>query len=294
MPVRPFQRHDRDQLTRLVNRHADAVLPGIAVPVNAVLSQLEREPREVIVDPWVVERRTLLGVAREAVLAAAHLLRYSGGGAVSASYRDAAEIRWLVFDPREPALADELMAACLTTMQEWGAARRYADGSLPALATYGVPDCWPHVRALYERSGFVSEGRVETILTARIDQLPGPSPAPAPGLGIRRSVGDCGTRFSAVREEDEEVGMIEVEIDPTGSGSRFQPGAWSDIGNLHVRPADRERGIGTWLLATAGAWLALGGVARIVAYAESEEPSFLERRGFARVTRTERGWAHRG
>jgi hypothetical protein len=43
--VRPFRRADRDQLTQLVNAHAEAVVPGMSVSVNTVLSSLERQPR---------------------------------------------------------------------------------------------------------------------------------------------------------------------------------------------------------------------------------------------------------
>jgi hypothetical protein len=46
--VRPFRRSDRAQLTDLVNAHAEAVVPGMSVSVNAVLSQLERDPGEFI------------------------------------------------------------------------------------------------------------------------------------------------------------------------------------------------------------------------------------------------------
>ena len=42
--IRAFERRDREQLTELVNAHVDAVVPGRSVSVNAVLSQLEREP----------------------------------------------------------------------------------------------------------------------------------------------------------------------------------------------------------------------------------------------------------
>ena len=52
--VRSFERHDRDQLIELVNLHIAAVIPGVAVSVNTVPSQLEREPLETIVDPWGV------------------------------------------------------------------------------------------------------------------------------------------------------------------------------------------------------------------------------------------------
>ena len=80
--VRPFRRSDRDQLTALVNAHAAAVVPGVSASVNAVLAQLEREPGEFIVDPWVSERLTLVAEQRQRVVAAAHMLRedaYNGG-----------------------------------------------------------------------------------------------------------------------------------------------------------------------------------------------------------------------
>ena len=72
--VRPFRRGDRDQLTRLVNAHAEAVVPGMSVSVNTVLGSLERQPGEFIVDPWVSERVTLVAEQRGRVAAAAHLL----------------------------------------------------------------------------------------------------------------------------------------------------------------------------------------------------------------------------
>lgn len=77
--VRPFRRSDRDQVTYLVNAHAAAVVPGISVSVNTVMSQLEREPAEFIVDAWVSERATLVAEQRGRVVAAAHLLRYAAG-----------------------------------------------------------------------------------------------------------------------------------------------------------------------------------------------------------------------
>ena len=99
--VRPFRRAHRDQLTALVNAHAQAVVPSVVVSVNTVLSQLEAEPGEFIVDPWVDRRATLVAEQRGRV-AAAHLLRYRGGGAGGESYRDVGEIRWLLCWPPAP------------------------------------------------------------------------------------------------------------------------------------------------------------------------------------------------
>jgi ribosomal protein S18 acetylase RimI-like enzyme len=90
--VRPFRRADREQLTALVNAHIQAVVPGVTVSVNTVLSQLERDPGEFIVDPWVAERATLVAEQRRRVVAAAHLQRYGAGEEVGEAYRGSAEV----------------------------------------------------------------------------------------------------------------------------------------------------------------------------------------------------------
>jgi hypothetical protein len=74
--IRPFRRADRDQVTALVNGHAAAVVPGVAASVNTVLAQFEREPDEVIVDPWVLERRALVAEQDGGIAAAALVVRY--------------------------------------------------------------------------------------------------------------------------------------------------------------------------------------------------------------------------
>jgi len=100
--VRPFRRADREQVTRLVNAHIAAVVPGISVSVNTVLAQFEREPGEFIVDPWVIERTALVAEQRQAVAAAAYLLRYGKQSRVDEHFRDVGEIRWLLFWPDRP------------------------------------------------------------------------------------------------------------------------------------------------------------------------------------------------
>ena len=246
--IRPFQRGDREQLTKLVNAHIAAVMPGVSVSVNTVMSQLEREPAEPIVDPWVTQRLTLVASEMDAIVGGAHLLRYRSDESVGVSYRGAGEIRWLVARTEATSASDALITACVEVMDGWQVPRQYADGSLPSLATYGVPTCWPHIRDLYARAAFVCEGRVEIILVAFVDELPRPTRPPMPGVVLGRSVGDCGTRFSAVLAEDV-VGMIEVETDITDGGTRSRLAGWSDIGNLHINERYRRQGIGTWLLA---------------------------------------------
>jgi GNAT superfamily N-acetyltransferase len=297
--IRPFARGDREQVTALVNAHIGAVVPGVSVSVHALLSQLEQEPGEFIVDRWVRERVTLVAEQRGRVVAAAHLLRYADDEDTGADYRDAGEIRWLVCWPNAPywpdatEAGDALAVACHAQFQRWGVRRRYADGTLPAPGVYGVPDPWPHIRAIYERIGFRHDGRTEVVFVARVEGLRRPE-APLAGLTTRRTVGINGTRISAVLDAVD-VGYIEVDANLDAGPRMSRLGAWADVGNLWVEPTYRRRSIGSWLVGHAAAWLELGGTARLLDYADAEEEayaSFLTAVGFTVLTRTDRRFVH--
>jgi ribosomal protein S18 acetylase RimI-like enzyme len=299
--VRPFRRADREQLTALVNAHIQAVVPGVSVSVNTVMSQLERDPGEFIVDPWVAERHTLVAEQRGRVVAAAHLLRYGSDEAVGEGYRGTAEINWLLYWPRamhwldSEEAAGALADACLERLRSWGGTHWHADGALPAPGVYGVPEQWPHIRALYERAGFVHDGHVEIVLLARVDELPRPAAPPLEGLALRRSVGESGTRLSAHLGQ-KVVGFIEVETNLAEGGRLAHLGGWADVGNLHVDEAYRRRGVATWLFGQAADWLRLARADRLLDYAWPKEQdllALLARLGFRELTRTARGWHHR-
>jgi GNAT superfamily N-acetyltransferase len=307
--VRPFRRADRDQLTRLVNAHAEAVVPGMSVSVNTVLSSLERQPGEFIVDPWVSERVTLVAEQRNRVAAAAHLLRYYADDRAGESARDTGEIRWLLYWPLAPAgnpfwpdvtgSAETLIAACADIFGRWGVTRQHADGELPVPGVYGIPEQWPHVAALYRRAGFTHTGHTEVVYLAQVKDLPSADAPPLDGLAVRRSVGINGCRFSAVLGE-EVIGYIETEV--LDEGERMsRHGGWADVGNLHVASPYHRRGVGSWLLGQAADWLRLAGVSRLLNYAwlEGTDPgglnyddyrAFLPAVGFRELTRTARGW----
>ncbi|MDQ6675090.1 MAG: GNAT family N-acetyltransferase [Chloroflexota bacterium] len=298
--VRPFRRGDREQLTHLVNVHAAAVIPGVSASVNTVMSQLEREPGEFIVDPWVVERATLVAEQRGRVVGAAHLLRYAADEHVGEAYRDSAEIRWFLFWPEAPYwpdsthATDALITACVSQLDRWGVSYQGADGALPVPGVYGVPEQWPHVRAAYEQAGFVHEGRIEVVYMASVDEIPRPPRAPIQGLTLARSVGINGTRFSATLGADL-VGYIEVES-LEDSGRLPRHGGWADIGNLHVAESHRRQGVGAWLVGQAAEWLQLARLERVLDYAWPEQPeyeAFLRQVGFRELTRTKRGWRRR-
>src|SRR5712692_7645567 len=101
--VRSFRRSDRDQLTALVNAHAEAVVPGMSASVSAVLAALERRSGESIEDPWVCERATIVAEQRGRIAAAAHLLRYYADERAGQAARDVGEIAWFLFWPHSPA-----------------------------------------------------------------------------------------------------------------------------------------------------------------------------------------------
>jgi ribosomal protein S18 acetylase RimI-like enzyme len=299
--IRPFRRSDRDQLTDLVNAHIEAVLPGVSVSPNAVLSQLEREPDEIIVDPWVATRHTLVAIRRDRLVAAVHLRTFADEERVAPDYRAAGEFLWLLFWPGQhaeevaemTAAADSLAAAGVAALRRAGVARIHGDGSLPAPATYGVPDVWPHVAGALERAGFRPGQWIEAVLVANVEDLPSGGDAPVPGLELHTALGGRGTRLTAVLD-GAAVGRHEVQTDLTEGGTLSRLDGWADIWELHVDADHRRRGIGTWLVGHAADRLRLARADRVLAYTGPDEDDgelpFLRAMGFRELTRTRRGW----
>jgi len=306
--VRPFRRNDRDQLTDLVNAHAGAVVPGMGTSVAALLASLERQPGEAATDPWVAGRATFVADQRDRIVGAAHLLRYFADDRAGQAYRGLGEISWLVFWPEAPPgnpywadateAAEALITECLRQLDRWGVTSQGADGALPVFGVYGVPQQWPHIRALFQRAGFRHTGQIEIVYLARVGDLPRPA-APLDGLAAARSVGMNGTRISAVLGE-EVIGYIEVKTREEGE-RLSRNGGWADVGNLTVAERYRRRGIATWLLGQAADWLSLAQVHRLLGYAYLSGTdaagrdyagyrAFLRGAGFRELTQTARGW----
>ncbi|WP_030666978.1 GNAT family N-acetyltransferase [Streptomyces rimosus] len=299
LTVRPFRRDDRDQLTELVNQHVAAVVPGVSVSVNTVLSTLERQADEFITDPWVSERVTLVAEQRRCVVAAAHLLRYRADAEVGEDYRDTGEIDWFVcrppasFWPDSDEAAHLLMSACLAQLARWNVRSRYASGALPAPVVHGLPRNWPHIRAVYERAGFRHVGDTEVILLARTADLS--VPEPRPGVTAERTLGECGTRFTAYAD-GHAVGFVEVDTALARPERHTRSAGLADIGNLHTGPAHCGTGLERWLLTQAADWLRLCGVDRVVAYEPATDRTAIDQLtsvGFRELTRTDRRWQHR-
>lgn len=289
--IRPFERRDRDQLTALVNLHVAAVIPGITLSVNAVLSQLEREPQETIVDPWVAERRCLVVERQDGIAAAALLHRFRADQDVGESYRDTGEIRWLVCRPDAVDEGARLLESVFVRMNEWGVRCVGADCTLPVFACYGIPDVLPHLRGLLVDAGFDEPTRKELVLVATSDVLAGPV---AVGLEVARTLGVLGTRFTLTQDRAE-LGFIEVCEPPADMARSSVATRWADIGNLVVHNETNAGQIVPALLLAAAGWMRLGGIERLICYwARDVDPaerlSQLKLAGFEVLVSNERGF----
>jgi GNAT superfamily N-acetyltransferase len=292
--IRTFMRPDRDQLTELVNVHIAAVVPGWALPVSALLAQFEREPAQAVVDPWVIERTTLVAIVRDRVVAGAHLKRYAADARVSPDYYGAGEIAWLLAWPRQPEAALALARACTAQLEDWEVRRQWADGALPTPATFGIPAAWPHVRTVIEAAGFSdAEGRTEVLLAGDLETVGDPGAPPLKGLTLRRDVDNLAVRFCAVLD-GQIIGYVNVRDDLTRGGTLSRLRGWAGMHEQFVEPAYRRRGVGTWLVRHAVSWLRLGGTTRILAtWAEEHDAgslAFLQHFGWHEIGTTRRGW----
>jgi len=289
--ARLARRDDREQLAELVNAHLSAVIPGARVSVNTVLASLERQPEEYLVDPWVVERVTVVVEQLERVVAAAHLQRFADRPAVSDDYRGAGLVQWFLVVPEADSAADALLRACLAQLAAWDVRLAYADGQLPFPGVYGVPATWPHVRAALERGGFAWDGTAETVLLATTDSLPDPARAASAELTVRRTLGPAGVRLAAQRGEAT-VGFLELDL---GAGRAERHAAGVRVAELADWDVDDEADASVlpWLLGQARDWLRLSEVHRLLVAedaADAEALAQLTGLGFRELVTTARGW----
>jgi GNAT superfamily N-acetyltransferase len=293
--IRPFLRHDREQLTDLVNAHVKAVIPGCSVPVATLLSQMERDPGEYIVDPWVIERETWVAIEDDRLVAAVHLHRYGSEQSVGPALRDAAGINWLVCWPSNLDAGSDLMRHAVQRLDRWQPRITVLDVSLPAPLVYGIHDAWPHLAVLARDAGFSDvDGRTELQFVITLDAIDVPGEPPIAGLSVRRRLHVFGAAFTAMLD-GREIGLLEVDDDFTRHGSMLRNDGWADISNLCVAEDCRGVGVASWLLRHAAAWLRLGGSRNLVSYLgddEFESPlhAWNLANGFTELNRTRRGW----
>lgn len=294
-PYRPFH---LPQVEALFNAHLGAVVPGWAVPEAFIAGRLERNPGEYVVDPWVEARATLCAVERQRVVGVAHLLRYGAGPAVGPSYRSVGEIDWLLFWPESELAARQLLAEARQQLATWEVSDEWVSAGPPVGPIAGLPDVWPHVAAALTAAGYrLDKGQSEAVYGGSLGQLPAPDAPPVRGLAVRRSVGRFGATFTAL-VEGQEVGRCECLPDMTAGGALPALRGWAELTELEVDERWRNRGIGTWLVQHAVAWLRLGRCDRIVLAVAAEDEAagagrFYQRCGWDVLTRVSKGWGRK-
>jgi GNAT superfamily N-acetyltransferase len=215
------------------------------------------------------------------------------------AYRAVGEIAWLVAWPAAEQASLAVLAAARERLAAWKARAQWAVAGLLVPVLSGVPDAWPHIAAVLAQAGFRPKPeRAEAIYGGELARVPAPSAPPIAGLRLRRAVGETTVRFAPVLD-DRELGVCECDLDLTLGGARPALGGWAELANLQVDADWRGRGIGTWLVGHAAAWLRLGGHARIVLTTAIDDEvagsgRFYRRLGLEVLTRLERAWAHEG
>ena len=108
---------------------------------------------------------------------------------------------------------------------------------------------------------------------ARVADLP--EPRPRPGVTVERTLGECGTRFTA-RADAGALGFAEIDTALARPERHARAAGPADIGNLRIEPAQHGTGLGHWLLGRAADWLRLCGVDRLVAYESAADTTTLD------------------
>jgi len=285
-------------LQMLINAHLEMAIPGWALPAEYIAERLMRHPEQHILDPWVVERQTLLSVEADRILAAVHLLRYGDGDEVALDYRNAGDIAWLLFAPGAEDAGRELLAAARQQMRQWGVRVTYAwDTGLPVPLCSGIPDVWPHIRDLFADAGFTADGGVEYIFGGELDAIPAPAVAPADGLCVQSAVSGVETTF-ILRHNDEYIGRCECVADLTQDGCLPAFAGWGKLEALEVAAPWRTLGLGRWLVQHAVAWLREMDCARIAFSVTPDDDArgagrFYRRFGWDRWLTFEKGWVEK-
>jgi GNAT superfamily N-acetyltransferase len=290
----PASQEHLPQMQALINAHLGAVVPGWGLPLGFIASRLRSNPDEFVVDPWVIERRTLCAVEQARVVAIAHLLRYGAGPEVSADFRGGGEIDWFLAWPEATEASATLLSAAREHFKAWDVARPYACSGWPGPLLGGVPDVWPHIAEALAAAGYRLAGdHREALYGGPLEPVVLSEP-PVPGLKLQRQVGSLGVNH-AVFLDDQKIGWCVCIPDLTNGGELPSFRGWAELGELWIDERWRNRGIGTWLVQHAVDWLRLGGCDRIIlAVAESDEVlgagRFYSRFGWQVLTRYQKGW----
>lgn len=138
-------------------------------------------------------------------------------------------------------------------------------------------------------------GGLETLYAGSLTGIQPRGDPPVPEVSLRRGIAVTEAGFFAM-VDGREIGHCEVTADMTLGGELPAFAGWSEVSSLLLDEEWRNRGIGTWLVRHAVAWLRLAGQERIVmSVAEKDEQAgagrFYRPFGWQSLTRIERNWS---
>ncbi len=259
--IAPLDRSHMFQVMRLVNSHLNTVVPGWNLTPDYFWEHLKRNPREEVVDPWVVERKSIVGIVRDRVCAAAHLLRYGD----DTRWKGVGDIAYILFWPGEREIGEAVLTECRRQMDAWQVKDEKIWGNgLSVPICLGVPEVWPHIIGLMEQFGYSANEEVdESVYGGTLNGISAPGKPPVRGVTIDRDVGRLGTRF-VVRLDGRNVGQCECISDLTEGGQLPALMGWAELSEIETSESMRNKGIGSWVVRHAVEWLRLAKCDRIV------------------------------
>lgn len=288
--IAPLDRDHLPQVLELVNGHLGAMMPGWSLTPDYLWGRMQREPQESVTDPWVVERRSIVGIVKDRVCAAAHLRRYGE----ETRWKGVGEIGWILFWPEEREAGAAVLGECRRQMKAWQVTEERASGSLPVPTSTGIPHVWPHIIGLMEEFGYSANDEVdESLYAGTLDGIPAPGEPPVEGVTIHRQMGDFDARFVA-RLDGEGISACECIADLTEGGQLPALAGWAELSEMGTREAMRSQGVGSWVVRHAVQWLRLARCDRIVVPVTREDEEagagrFYQRFGWTPWVR-ERHW----
>ena len=256
--IAPLDRFHLPQALELVNGHLGAAMPGWSLTPDYLWGRLHREPQESVTDPWVVERRSIVGIVKDGVCAAAHLRRYGE----ETRWKGVGEIGWILFWPGEREAGAAVMTECRRQMEAWQVTDERVSGSLPVPASTGIPHVWPHIIGLMEQFGYSDSEEIDAVYGGTLHGISPPGEPPVAGVTIHRAMGEFGSRFVA-RLDGEEIAACECIPDLTEGGLLPSLAGWAELSELATSEPMRNRGIGSWVVRHAVKWLRLARCDRI-------------------------------
>ena len=289
--IAPLDRSHLPQVLALVNSHLSTAIPGWSLTADYFWERLKSEPQEYITDPWVVERKSVVGIVRDRVCAAAHLLRYGD----DTRYKGVGDIDWILFWPGAREAGAVVLTECRRQMNAWQVVDEQISGPLPVPVCVGIPDVWPHISGLVEQFGYSANEEVdESVYGGTLNGISAPGEPSVSDVTIHRDAGAFGTRFVA-RLDGRDIAHCECISDLTEGGQLPALVGWAELDELETSETMRNQGVGSWVVRHAVKWLRLAKCDRIVlSVARDDEKAgagrFYKRFGWMPLVRQKKHW----